>query len=238
MTPEVSRERRVQWATVDSGAEEAWQEPRLELVPLRELQLNPGRLVPTLTSMADQVESLWPLRSAIAGAITATERGRRRMGRRQNPQRRGQAIQEALQVELITDMLMVGTQHMRGEALCLHNVHRQRGPTGGDRLHFLGSQEGAAVYWLWETSENISVAQILDLIRARLDLFHPYVQPLQVSHDIAALIVRRVQDTAAREGLRHFESTVLEDVTEAPDSDGGSELGMSREVDATGTTGG
>ena len=88
------------------------------------------------------------------------------------------------------------------------------------------------------TSENISVAQILDLIRARLDLFHPYVQPLQVSHDIAALIVRRVQDTSNREGLDHFESTVLEDVTEAPDSDGGSELGMSREVYATGTTGG
>ena len=119
MTPQVSRERRVQRATVDSGAEEAWQgqsSSRLELVPLRELQLNPGRPVPTLASMADQVESLWPLRSAI-GAITATERGRRRMGRRQNPQRRGQAIQEALQVELITDMLMVGTQHMREEAL-------------------------------------------------------------------------------------------------------------------------
>ena len=132
---------------------------------------------------------------------------------------------------------------MREEALCLHDVHRQGADAaGGDRLHFLDSREGAAVYWLWVTSENISVAQILDLIRARLDLivrrFHPYVQPLQVSHDIAALIVRRVQDTATREGLRHFESTVLEDVTEAPDSDGGSELGMSREVYATGTTGG
>ena len=116
MTPQVSRECG-EWGTVDSDAEEAWQgqsSSRVELVPLRELWLNPGRPVPTLTSMADQVESLWPLRSAIAGAITATERGRRRGRRRQNPQRRGQAIQEALQVELITDMLMVGTQHMRG----------------------------------------------------------------------------------------------------------------------------
>ena len=232
MTPEVSRERRVQWAR-----------PKPQLVPMSELQFSPGRPVPNLASMADQVETLWPLRSAIAGAITATERGRRRMGRWQNPQRRGQAIQEAFQVELIMDMLMVGTQHMREEALCLHTVHRQGADAaGGDRLHFLDSREGAAVYWLWVTSENIHVAQILHLIRAHLDLiidrFHPYVQPLQVSHDIAALIVRRVEDTAAREGLRLLESTLLEEVTDAPDSDGGSELGMSREVDATGTTGG
>ena len=233
MTPQVSRERRVQWATVASDAEEAWHgqlSSRVELVPISELSLNPGRPVPNLASMADQVESLWPLRSAIAGAITATGRGRGRGRRRQNPQRRGQAIQEALQVELITDMLMVGTQHMREEALCLHTVHRQGADAaGGDRLHFLDSREGAAVYWLWVTSENISVAQILDIIRARLDLFHPYVQPLQVSHDIAALIVRRVQDTANREGLHHFESTVLEEVTDAPGSDGGGELGMSED---------
>ena len=213
MTPQVPRERRVQFAKLASDAEEAWhgQLPsRVEFVPMDELQFNPGRPVPNLDSMADQVERLWPLRSAIARAITATERGRGRGRRRQNPQWRGQAIQEALQVELITDMLMVGTQHMRGEALCLHSVHRRRADAaGGDRLHFLDSREGAAVYWLWVTSENISVAQILDLIRARLDLivrrFHPYVQPLQVSHEIAALIVRRVQVTATREGLRHFE---------------------------------
>ena len=55
---------------------------------------------------------------------------------------------------------------------------------------------------------------------------------------MAAWIVRRVQDTEDRQGLRHFESTLLEDVTEAPDSDGGSELGISREVYAIGTTGG
>ena len=138
---------------------------------------------------------------------------------------------EALQVEVITDMLMVGTQHMREEALCLHTVHRQGADAaGGDRLHFLDSREGAAVYWLWVTSEIISVAQILKIIRAHLDLivrrFHPYVQPLQVSHDIAALIVRRVEDTAAREGLRLLESTLLEEVTDAPDSDGGSELSI------------
>ena len=172
MTPEVSRERRVQWAR-----------PEPQLVPMSELQFSPGCPVPNLASMADQVETLWPLRSAIAGAITETGRGQGRGRRRQNPQRRGQAIQEALQVELITDMLMVGTQHMREESLCLHTVHRQgTDAAGGDRLHFLDSREGAAVYWLWVTSENIRVAQILHLIRARLDLFHPYVQPLQVSH--------------------------------------------------------
>ena len=44
--------------------------------------------------------------------------------------------------------------------------------------------------------------------------------------DIAALIVRRVEDTAAREGLRLLQSTLLEEVTDAPDSDGGSELSI------------
>ena len=218
MTPEVSRERRVQWAR-----------PEPQLVPMSQLQFSPGHPVPNLASMADQVETLWPLRSAIAGAITTTGRGRGRGRRRQSPQRRGQAIQEAFQVELIMDMLMVGTQHMREEALCLHTVHRQGADAaGGDRLHFLDSREGAAVYWLWVTSEHINVAQIVHLIRAHLNLiidrFHPYVQPLQVSHDIAAFIVRRVEDTAAREGLRLLQSTLLEEVTDAPDSDGGSEL--------------
>ena len=209
MTPEVPRERRVQWARPS------------------ELQFSPGCPVPNLASMADQVEALWPLRSAIAGAITAIGGGRGRGRRRQNPQRRGQAIQEAFQVELITDMLMVGTQHMREEALRLHTDHRQgRYAVGGDRLHFLDSREGAAVYWLWVTSEHIHVAQILHLIRAHIDRFHPYVQPLQVSHDIAALIVRSVEDTATREGLRLLESTLLEEVTDAPDSDGGSELSI------------
>ena len=69
------------------------------------------------------------------------------------------------------DMLMVGTQHMREEALGLHALHRQGADAvGGDRLHFLDSPEGAAVYWLWVTSENIQVAQILHLIHADLDL--------------------------------------------------------------------
>ena len=221
MTPEVPRERRVQWARPS------------------ELQFRPGCPVPNLASMADQVESLWPLRSAIAGAITATGRGRGRGRRRQNPQRRGQAIQEAFQVELITDMLMVGTQHMREEALCLHTVHRQGADAaGGDRLHFLDSREGAAVYWLWLTSEHIHVAQILHLIRAHIDRFHPYVQPLQVSHDIAALIVRSVEDTATREGLRSLESTLLEEVTDAPDSDGGSELSIAETEAGAAASGG
>ena len=220
MTPEVSPERREQWAR-----------PEPQLVPMSQLQFSPGHPVPNLASMADQVETLWPLRSAIAGAITTTGRGRGRGRRRQSPQRRGQAIQEAFQVELIMDMLMVGTQHMREEALCLHTVHRQGADAaGGDRLHFLDSREGAAVFWLWVTSEHIHVAQIVHLIRAHLNLiidrFHPYVQPLQVSHDIAAFIVRRVEDTAAREGLRLLQSTLLEEVTDAPDSDGGSELSI------------
>ena len=220
MTPEVSPERREQWAR-----------PEPQLVPMSQLQFSPGHPVPNLASMADQVETLWPLRSAIAGAITTTGRGRGRGRRRQSPQRRGQAIQEAFQVELIMDMLMVGTQHMREEALGLHALHRQEADAvGGDRLHFLDSREGAAVYWLWVTSEHIHVAQIVHLIRAHLNLiidrFHPYVQPLQVSHDIAAFIVRRVEDTAAREGLRLLQSTLLEEVTDAPDSDGGSELSI------------
>ena len=122
---------------------------------------------------------------------------------------------------------MVGTQHMREDALRLHTAHRQgRYAAGGDRLHFVDSREGAAVYWLWVTSEHIHVAQIVHLIRAHIDRFHPYVQPLQVSHDIAALIVRSVEDTATREGLRSLESTLLEEVTDAPDSDGGSELSI------------
>ena len=188
---------------------------------------------------AGQVETFWPLRSAIAGAITATGRGRGRGRRRQNPQRRGQAIQEAFQVELIRDMLMVGTQHMRQEARLLHTAHRQRTDAAGrDRLHFLASREGAAVYWLWVTSEHIHVAQIVHLIRAHIDRFHPYVQPLQVSHDIAALIVRHVQDTATREGIRVLESTLLEEVTDAPDSDGGSELNIAETEAGAAASGG
>ena len=69
------------------------------------------------------------------------------------------------------------------------------------------------------------------MLHSLLHLFHPYVQPLQVSAGAAARIVQHIQDVASAEGLRCLRSSVADGITAGPESDASSEGGTLQDDD-------
>ena len=261
------------------------------------VHFHPGLPVPTVESMTDQLECLWPL-SLVVTAMVLTQEAVRFSGRlpvaqlpaleppafppsdalgagsaglhalgavpppmlpptqsalyettvsflRMHLQQleqltpstcRGPAgqrltVQGVLQVDLIVGVLVAGTVHCRDEALHMYIGMRWHDPAAATRISFLESREGAAIYWLWLTSENISVARIAIMLHSLLHLFHPYVQPLQVSAGAPARIVQKIQDVARAESLRCFRSSMADGITEGPESDASSEGGTMQDDD-------
>ena len=186
--------------------------PRLRYLPVGDIQPNPGLPQPTAREAAEQLEGLWPLSTWITKMIqNAKATAQEAAGGLDRGEAKTQRVmigepltpKEAHVADLIEELLKDGTQYCRKLAWKLYAVLRTL-----DRVHFLDSDEGAAVYWLWEVSETIEVPRIFQMIRSSVPAFHPYVQRMQVSKEIANNVARRIQDISREEGLKRLQAAV------------------------------
>ena len=196
-------------------------QPVLQLVPLKDIQPNPGLPQPTREKAVEQLEELWPLAAWAArmclqartegpSTTTRTTTDSSKMSNTERMGCSGCGPVETRTVDLIVHLLKQGTKSRLTLSQELHVASRSWSPQLTGRVHFLNSEEGAAIYWLWEVTETLEALKIFQMLQALVRFYHPYVQTASTSYEVANKITHSVQTLAMNEGLRRMRAALSE----------------------------
>ena len=196
-------------------------QPVLQLVPLKDIQPNPGLPQPTREKAVEQLEELWPLAAWAArmclqartegpSTTTRTTTDSSKMSNTERMGCSGCGPVETRTVDLIVHLLKQGTKSRLTLSQELHVASRSWSLQLTGRVHFLNSEEGAAIYWLWEVTETLEALKIFQMLQALVRFYHPYVQTASTSYEVANKITHSVQTLAMNEGLRRMRAALSE----------------------------
>ena len=169
----------------------------------------------------EQLEELWPLAAWAArmclqartegpSTTTRTTTDSSKMSNTERMGCSGCGPVETRTVDLIVHLLKQGTKSRLTLSQELHVASRSWSLQLTGRVHFLNSEEGAAIYWLWEVTETLEALKIFQMLQALVRFYHPYVQTASTSYEVANKITHSVQTLAMNEGLRRMRAALSE----------------------------